>query len=172
MFTVSASDSDSFAIIDTAKSQSRKRRARQPPPQHYEPKPKRVTGRLRKVVSDSEDEESDTNSVPNDDKHAPMKTLLPTLGHLDLGNLRLVVSEDTPLLNKWLEALPKLSVEKTVKSSENEAATLTPLGDMPDMPHRDFKFKVELVDLFIKWGPQQGDEQVPTKLTTPQQKTV
>ncbi|KAH7071978.1 hypothetical protein BKA63DRAFT_567904 [Paraphoma chrysanthemicola] len=82
-----------------------------------------------------------------------MNKLLPARGHPGLGDLRLVPSVDTPLLNKCLKNLPKRSVRNIVKASGIEAVTLTPLNNMPNMPLRGCQYKVELQKTaFIKYA--------------------
>ncbi|KAI8942961.1 hypothetical protein NX059_001000 [Plenodomus lindquistii] len=72
------------------------------------------------------------------------------------GPLRLVASKHTANLNKWLDVRETLSVTEEVVPSPLSAigSHLTPLGELPDMPGRRYKYEVELVELPINWDPQ------------------
>jgi len=87
-----------------------------------------------------------------------------------LGQLRLVPSKDTRLVNRWLAARDKLKIVERVLPSKIEPILLTPLGSLPDMANRDFKYSVELVDVRVTWDPVAGEKTTPTAfLATPQQ---
>lgn len=76
--------------------------------------------------------------------------------------LRLAPSPKTRYLNKWLEISPKLRVKENVSPNAVSTTQLTPLGDLPDMKGRQFKYDIELVELDVSWDPVEGeDKQVP-----------
>jgi hypothetical protein len=87
--------------------------------------------------------------------------------------LRLVPSNDTPNVNRWLDALPTLSVKEKVAHGPLAAmkTQLTPLGDLPDIAGRRFKYEVKLVELDINHNPAEGEKRGISKRTLTEEKT-
>ncbi|CAO2650730.1 Nn.00g020220.m01.CDS01 [Neocucurbitaria sp. VM-36] len=69
--------------------------------------------------------------------------------------LRLTPSQDTILVNKWLDARPSLSVEDPVPPNDLnvESTHVMPLSQRPDMPNRLFQYKIECVPIEVTWDP-------------------
>jgi hypothetical protein len=86
-----------------------------------------------------------------------------------LGQLRITPSKQTSWTNKWLTAVPNLQVVEKVTPNPIESVDITPLGKMPDMPGRHFKFSVECCDIEVNWDPQKGEEASPNKFSTGEQ---
>jgi hypothetical protein len=79
----------------------------------------------------------------------------PALPH----SLRLTSSNETPNLNRWLEAVNSLSVKREVVPNGVgiEHRELLPLAQFPDMPARDYKASIESADVQVNYDPQPGD---------------
>jgi hypothetical protein len=84
--------------------------------------------------------------------------------------LRLAPSSETFNLNVWLAALPDLSVKAEGEVVPTELGIgykeLRPLGQLPDMPGRKFKYSIASADIKIDWDPQPGDDKGPGKYST------
>ena len=74
--------------------------------------------------------------------------------------LRLMPSSETPNLNAWLNAVEHLSVKPDAEIRLTEMSTLhtqlVPLGQLPDMHKRDFKYSISSAVVDITWDPQPG----------------
>jgi hypothetical protein len=77
---------------------------------------------------------------------------------------RIESSKETPILNKGAVERHTVKVLHGVPYTPISVHKLTPLGWMSDMPHRDFKFKVESADIDVNWDPLQGEQVHPRKL--------
>jgi hypothetical protein len=86
-----------------------------------------------------------------------------------LGQLRITPSKQTSWTNKWLTAVPTLQVVEKVMPNPIESVDITPLGKMPDIPGRHFKFSVECCDIEVNWDPQPGEEVSPNTFSTGEQ---
>jgi hypothetical protein len=89
-----------------------------------------------------------------------------------LGQLRITPSKNTFWINKWLTAVPGLKVIKEVKPTPIMPIEITPLGSIPDMPGRRFKFSVECCDIEANRDPQLGEEVTPSKCSTRKQQDL
>jgi hypothetical protein len=80
------------------------------------------------------------------------------LQHLPaLGQLRITPSTETSWTNKWLAAVANLQVIEKITPTPIHSVDVTPLGSMPNMPGRHFKFSVECCDIEVNWDPQPGE---------------
>ncbi|KAH3920516.1 hypothetical protein HBH56_005590 [Parastagonospora nodorum] len=88
-----------------------------------------------------------------------------TQAEVDVGmteQLRLISTPETRNLNAWLHALkepPGLKVKLEVRPTELTIthSGVTPLGELPDAPNRDFKALVKIKDVTVTFDPQ-GDQ--------------
>lgn len=148
--STTTSDSNAFLPDDEAQPRTKKRALKQPLP---------VQKRARAKTPTSHN----LNTSPVKISNLTPQRMLPELGHL-----RLKVSDDTPLLLKWQEALPNLRVEEIVRPTRLELSEyeLEPLEQLPDIPGRQFDFQIESVDLDVNWDPEEGDETSTRSLST------
>ncbi|KAB2109672.1 hypothetical protein AG0111_0g944 [Alternaria gaisen] len=112
--------------------------------------------------------------LPGSRDDAPTAVTKISASATDLQTLRIVPSSKTRNVNKWLEAFPTLSVLERVTASPPSLlkTDLTPLGDLPDMIGRQFKYDVELVELDINWDPVESEEKKPYFLKQQDQMTM
>jgi len=75
-----------------------------------------------------------------------------------LNDLRLIPSEQTPVLTAWRKALPSLRITKRVRPTKMDNDVLIPLSDMDDMPGRDYMSRVEKDIVPINWDPKQNND--------------
>jgi hypothetical protein len=99
-------------------------------------------------LPDDDDEDQDDNNAPILSEGAAPKQSLSTLRFNTLKN--------TSFLKRWTDVRSKIEVIKHVRSSAIESLILTSLGDIPDMPPRDFKFDVNSSVLDTNWYPSEG----------------
>jgi hypothetical protein len=65
----------------------------------------------------------------------------------------------TPLLAKFVEALPNLIENKKVILAKIAVDTsyLMPIGLLENVPHRHFVYSVKLIDVEVTWDPKEGE---------------
>jgi hypothetical protein len=104
--------------------------------------------------------------VQHTDKHPSMKKPL----HLPaLGQLRITLSKNTFWINKRRIAVPGLKMIKEAKPNPITPVEITPLGSIPDVSGRHFKFSVECCDIETDCDSQLGGEVTPSECSTRKQ---
>jgi hypothetical protein len=150
-------DDDDDVFMEDVSPATKKRRGRPPKTNTDHPSKKQKPKRKPKTKTT---EAAPGTALPVSD---PVRKLEPA-PKSNPNYWRIQPSKETPLLNKRAVARHTVEVLHKVLYTPISVQKLTPLGRMSDMPHRDFKFKVESADINVNWGPLQGEEVHPGKL--------
>lgn len=83
-----------------------------------------------------------------------------------LGPTRITASPVTTNLNAWLDVRNQLVLidgkrMPVTPMLEQTETPSTPLGDLPDMPNRDFAFNIQCEDVEVNWDPSEYEEVAP-----------